>query len=214
MKSKSRSITLIPVTLILGMTHLQAAVTFQSFSSSSGTAFTTGPDAFIFPDESIAVQIRTDNQQWRLDDIDIKWGAGFGFGFSPLEVDLITSGSPYGGGGTTSTPLIGANTSPISTTVNYTPGTSINLAPLTDFWIFLHVPAGDGDYAVSTTPNSQVSGPWTIQDVQARQSGVLVTGLTNAPQITINANAIPEPTTSLSCLIGGLALLTRFNRRK
>lgn len=211
---KSKSISLIPVTLVLGMTNLQAAVTFQAFSTSSGNAFVSGPDALIFPDESIAVQIRTDNQQWRLDDIDIKWGAAFGFGFSPAEVDLITAGAPYGGGGTTSTPLIGANTSPSSTTVNYTPGSSITLAPLTDFWIYLHVPAGDGDYAVTTTPISQASGPWTIQDVQARQSGVVITSLTNAPQIIINATAVPEPATSLSCLIGGLALLTRFNRRK
>ncbi|MGJ8698088.1 MAG: PEP-CTERM sorting domain-containing protein [Verrucomicrobiaceae bacterium] len=208
----NQSLTLISALLPLALSPLQATVTFQSLSGSTGTSFVTGPDAIIFPDESIAVQLRTDNQHWRLDDLDIKWGAPFGFGFSPVEVELITAGSPYGGGSTTSTPLVSANTSPANTTVNYTPGSTITLAPLTDFWIYLHVPAGDGDYAVTTTPNNQASGLWTIQEVQARQSGVVVGSLSNAPQILINATAVPEPSTSLLPLLA-LGLFLGKRRR-
>jgi len=196
--------------LHFGISTLHAAVTFQSFNTSSGGAFVSGPDALIFPEESIAVRIRTDNQQWEINDVDVKWGAGFGFGFSPVEAELITTGSPYGGGSTTSTPLISANTSPISTTVNYTPGSSITLAPLTEFWIYLHVPAGDGDYEVATSPNSQATGPWTIQEVQARQNGVIVGSLSNTPQIIINATAVPEPSGALLSIMAlGLSLLRR-----
>ena len=205
-----RSLASISAFLILGNSSLQAAVTFDAFNASTGGAFVSGPSAFVFPDESIAVRIQTDNQQWQIDNIDIRWGAGFGLGFSPAEVELITVGTPYGGGSTTSTPLIGANTSPVSTTVNYTPGSSITLGPLTDFWIYLHVPAGDGDYQVNTAPNSQATGPWTIQEVQARQNGIIVGSLTNTPQIIINATAVPEPSSSLlSILALGLVLAKR-----
>lgn len=215
MKSLFDSLTriaFVPAVLFLNLSDLRGAVTFQAFSSSSSTAFVHGPDAFVFTDESIAVKIKTNNQRWRVDDVDIKWGSTLGFGVSPAAVDFLTTGTPYGGGSTTSTPLVGANNVPANTTVNYTPGSSITLAPLTEFWIFLHVPAGDGDYSVATSPVSQASGPWSIQDVQARQSGVTLNSLSNTPQITINATVVPEPTSLLSAAFGCLFLASRRRR--
>ena len=205
MNALFRSLILIP-----GVSNLQAAVTFDAFSTSPGNAFVTGPTAVIFQNESIAVQIQTDNQQWQIDDIDIKWGAALGFGTSPTAIEIVTAGSPYGGGATTSTPMIGANTSPSNTTVNYTPGSPLTLGPLTDFWVYLHVPTGDGDYAVTTTPNSQATGPWAIQEVQALQNGIVIGSLTNTPQIVINATAIPEPSTTLLPFMAlGLTVMRR-----
>ena len=186
----------------------ESAVTLTSMNAISETSFVTGPTA-ILQDEGSAIQVTTDAGSWQFDSLEVSWEIPFGFGSSPVEVSICTTGDPFSGGPAVKH-VSNGNPNPSSAVETYQPTSTLTFSPGQSFWVLLEVPVGGGDYVVQSANVLNSTGPWIYANQQVKVAGRCF-GTGNVPAMRFNATAVPEP--SVAALFGVL-FLPRLRRSR